>query len=326
MSGSDNVAIQFVHYSVTNGTDIIAGQIMTPPYILQIPASVLINGSHTVSVYAQDAAGNIGNAKPVIFQTFNLPPEVKNPNLVLNPSFESGASGQPDFWSKGGWGTNTATFAYPVAGIDGLSAAEVSMTARTDGDAKWYFNDVSVASGATYTFSDQYKSTTASTLTARYTNVDGTISYADIVSNLPASANWITTSQVINIPANASKITIFHLINSVGKLDIDDAQLRLSSPGASTGPLDPNAFPTGLVSLTFDDGWGSQYDSALPILNAARLKGSFYIITNEMKNAINSNRIGNPSFELSESGSLIPSGWTASKTLENDAVFTYPVV
>lgn len=165
------------------------------------------------------------------------------------------------------------------------------MSARTDGDAKWYFADVAVVSGMTYTFSDQYKSTAASTLTARYTNADGAFSYVDIVSNLPASDTWITASQTITVPANAVKLTIFHLINSVGTLTIDNAALRLSSTGSSGGPLDANAFPTGFVSLTFDDGWGSQYDSAFPMLNAAGIKGSFYIITNEMKNAVNANRV-----------------------------------
>lgn len=253
-----------------------------------------------------------------------MPPTPPNPNLILNPSIETGAGGVPDHWAKGGWGTNTATFSYPVAGVDGVNAAEVSMNTRIDGDAKWYFDDVAVASGQTYTFSDQYKSTTTSTLTVRYTNADGTFAYLDIVSDLPVSSGWITASQTITVPANAVKATVFHLINRTGSLSIDNAEFRLSSSESSSGPLDPDAFPTGLVSLTFDDGWGSQYDSALPMLNSAGIKGSFYIITDEMKNAVNANRIGNPSFEVADSAT-VPSGWTGSVTGINDATFSYPV-
>jgi len=103
------------------------------------------------------------------------------------------------------------------------------MTARTDGDAKWYFSDVEVTPGASYTFSNKYISTTLSTLTARYTDTGGNFTYVDLVSNLPASSTWITASQTFTIPTNMTKLTIFHLINSVGTLSIDDAELRIGS-------------------------------------------------------------------------------------------------
>ena len=38
----------------------------------------------------------------------------------------------------------------------------------------------------------------------------------------------------------------------------------------------PDPCPQGIVSLTFDDAWESQYDNALPILEAAGLKATFY--------------------------------------------------
>lgn len=243
-----------VHYSVTNGTDVIIGQLSISPYTVTIPADALKNGSHIITVYAEDAAGNIGNATPVSYSTFYTPPAPLSPNLIPNASLETG-TGSPDNWTRGVWGTNTATFAYPVAGTDGVRAALVSMSAWTNGDAKWYFSDVAVTPGQTYTFADKYKSTTASTLTAQYTDLSGAVSFVDIISNLPPSADWITASQTITVPANATKVTIFHLINSVGTLSIDAAELRLSASVVSSGPLDANAFPTGLVSLTFDDGW-----------------------------------------------------------------------
>lgn len=335
ISATDNVGVTTVHYSITNGTDVIVGQLTTAPYTATIPVDALKSGSHTITVYAQDAAGNIGNATPVIYNTTYSAPTTSDQNLIVNPSLETGTGGIPDHWFQGGWGTNTATFKYPVPGSDGGNAAEVSISKWTDGDAKWFFADVPVSAGSVYTYSDKYKSTIPSTLTAQYTNSDGTVSFADIVSNLPPSTDWITATQTFTVPSNAVKVTVFHLIGNVGTLDIDNADLRLSSSGStgsgttssgttSSGGLDVNAFPTGLVSLTFDDGWGSQYDSAFPILNAAGIKGSFYIITDELKNAINENRIGNPSFETADSPSA-PSGWTGSATGQNDALFTYPV-
>lgn len=39
----------------------------------------------------------------------------------------------------------------------------------------------------------------------------------------------------------------------------------------------------GMVSLTFDDGWDSQYYNALPVLDAAGMKGTFYITSRQLK-------------------------------------------
>ncbi|HWC57951.1 MAG TPA: polysaccharide deacetylase family protein [Candidatus Paceibacterota bacterium] len=40
--------------------------------------------------------------------------------------------------------------------------------------------------------------------------------------------------------------------------------------------------PVIVVSLTFDDGYESQYASALPLLDSFKMKGTFYIITSNM--------------------------------------------
>jgi len=42
----------------------------------------------------------------------------------------------------------------------------------------------------------------------------------------------------------------------------------------------------GIVSLTFDDGWLSQYDYARPILDRYDIKGTFYIITENIKSTL----------------------------------------
>ena len=90
ISATDNIGVASVHYSVTNGTDVIVGELNTAPFTIVIPADALKNGSHTITAYATDAEGNIGNAVPVIYNTYYTPPEPLNPNLILNPSLESG--------------------------------------------------------------------------------------------------------------------------------------------------------------------------------------------------------------------------------------------
>lgn len=55
------------------------------------------------------------------------------------------------------------------------------------------------------------------------------------------------------------------------------------SPKAGTsGPLPFSITNRGLVSINFDDGYQSMYDNALPILDAAGLKSTQYIITQQV--------------------------------------------
>lgn len=47
----------------------------------------------------------------------------------------------------------------------------------------------------------------------------------------------------------------------------------------SAPPTDPNKFSEGMVTLSFDDSWISQYTTVLPMLQAATIKGTFYLTT-----------------------------------------------
>ncbi len=202
----------------------------------------------------------------------STPPPAVPGNIVPNPSFENiDSNGNPVSWSKGKWGTNTAEFIYPVPGNGSNRAAEVKLSNRVSGDAKWYFAEVPVTSGSMYTFSDDYKSDTGSFITAQFTLNNGTKIYQDVVA-LPASLNWTKTTHAIEVPINAISLTIFHLIKSNGFLAIDNVSLVKKQSQVST-------FQNGIVTLSFDDGWKSIYQNAIPILNNAGIKSSQYIIT-----------------------------------------------
>ncbi|MBP6913949.1 polysaccharide deacetylase family protein, partial [Candidatus Parcubacteria bacterium] len=194
-------------------------------------------------------------------------------NLIQNPSFEeSDASSNPVGWFTGGWGTNTPVFTYPVAGYNSAKAAKVQITSYTDGDAKWYFNDVSVLANQEYKISLNYQSNTTGYLTVRYTLSDATVQYADI-GTLTPSAGWASVEKTFTTPANTVSVTVFSLINSVGYLTVDNFYLSKTT-------ITP--ISQGQVSLNFDDGWLSVYNNALPILNAAGYKSTQYIISNQI--------------------------------------------
>ncbi len=57
------------------------------------------------------------------------------------------------------------------------------------------------------------------------------------------------------------------------------AQTAWFTQGASLWGSYPSVPPRAQVSITFDDGWASQYDAALPVLNAYGVRATFYITT-----------------------------------------------
>lgn len=211
---------------------------------------------------------------PTILPT-PTPTVINNQNLILNASLETNTNPNiPDNWAQGNWGTNTANFSYPVAGQDGTKAARIDMTQYTNGDAKWYFQDVPVTAGTTYTISDFYQSDQQTFLVARYLNTTGTYGYVEL-GLLGISPSWTNASATFTIPANIQSMTVFHLISSVGFLVVDNVSL-IPMPTLPT-------FTKGMVSLDFDDGWLSTFQNGIPILDAAGYKSTQYIITGYMQ-------------------------------------------
>ncbi|HET8581462.1 MAG TPA: polysaccharide deacetylase family protein [Candidatus Paceibacterota bacterium] len=175
-------------------------------------------------------------------------------NLIGNASLETaGSNGMPAGWHQGGYGSNTRTFAYPASPAhDGSVAASVSITKYGSGDAKWYFDPVPVTGGATYQFSDWYVSTVPSEVDVQVTHTDGSITY--LVLGAPAaSATYAQFSASFTAPSDAASVTIFHVIDSVGTLTVDQYAL---TDAADDTPV--NDVPNGNLDAEEDGmpvGW-----------------------------------------------------------------------
>jgi glucose/arabinose dehydrogenase len=172
------------------------------------------------------------------------PPPPSSSNLIANGSFETaGTGGNPGNWTQGGWGANTPVFTYPSVGADGNKSAKVEITSYTSGDAKWYFADVPVTAGASYTFTDIYKSTAATELVIQYKIGTG-FSY-QFLSMLPVASGWTTATQNFTVPAGATAVSVFHLLRSVGTLETDEFSLV-----ANTAPPDGSVPTANITSPT----------------------------------------------------------------------------
>lgn len=199
-----------------------------------------VNGVYHIHYNVSDLAGNAATEVIRTVTVDGLPVLV---NLVQNPSLETAAAdpSMPFNWFKGGWGNNTRILTYPVAGVDGASAAKVEITSHTSGDAKWYFKEVSVTPGETYTFSDSYISTLPSYLATQFKMTNGTFTYLDI-ANVPAgpAGVWQTVQSSFVVPASVTHLTMFHVINQVGTLTVDNYSLTSQTPPPPTTNLIAN--------------------------------------------------------------------------------------
>lgn len=193
-------------------------------------------------------------------------------NLIPNGNLETGSGSTPTGWQNDFWGSLTAKFAYPVAGKGGGKAAKVTVTNWSSGDAKWHSAHIPADNHTIYRYTSDYKSNVITNITAEFLLSDGTYQYIWFANVPKTGTAWGTVTADITVPTNAVSFAILHSLASNGNLTIDNVSLTA---------LPQNPFPNGMVSFTFDDGLTSQYQNAVPILQAAGMKAGFYIITTE---------------------------------------------
>lgn len=165
-------------------------------------------------------------------------PPVEEENLIANSSFEDAVLTEPQHWNKNKWGDITANFSYNQTGRTGNRSASVTVTQQSSGDAKWYANPVAVQAGKSYLYRDFYKSTVDSRVVVAFIDAQGNYSYSEL-EGAAASGDWKQYQVTFAVPANAVKATIFHLVDRVGTLTIDDTLLQVALPTTPT-QLVPN--------------------------------------------------------------------------------------
>lgn len=197
-------------------------------------------------------------------------------NLIANAGLETAAtSTTPANWSPSFWGS-TPSFSYPVSGRSGRGATVVQ-SANSTGDARWQHASVSVTPGARYTYSGLYRSTASTSVIPAFTSASGALTYNGLATPASSSGRWTQYSTTFTVPAGIARMTVYHAISRAGSLTIDD--VSLTQVDAPPPPPTGGQFMEGMVSLTFDDAWESQYINALPILQSTGIKGTFYLTT-----------------------------------------------
>jgi len=173
------------------------------------------------------------------------------PNLVTNSSLETVSGATPQGWSSSVWGTTRATFTYPTTGgHTGSRYAKTQITTAGTGDAKWFPTAAAVTPGASYTFSNWYQSSVASEIDLQYTLSNGTQSYK-VIGTPAASTQWKQFQTTFTVPVNAVSVKVFHLIEKVGTLSVDDYSLtQIIATTSTTTPPTPTPVSAPTCSLS----------------------------------------------------------------------------
>jgi peptidoglycan/xylan/chitin deacetylase (PgdA/CDA1 family) len=201
---------------------------------------------------------------------------VTGTNVIANPTLETSTNTTtPDGWSFSQWGTNTATPTYlDNDGHNGVHSIKTEVTSFTSGAANW-FTDTPVTAGTTYMFSTWYKSNVDTTVEVELVN-GTTRTWNAVLGTAPASADWKQFTATYTVPAGTAAISVYQPLNKVGWVISDDY---------SIAQYTPTAFTQGMVSVTLDDGWANQYTNGHPILSGLGLPATYYIISDEVKDA-----------------------------------------
>jgi uncharacterized repeat protein (TIGR02543 family) len=268
-AATDNTGVSNVQFQIDGSN--VGSPVTSSPYEYSWNSASVTNGTHSVTAVVTNDTGETTTSVPVSIEVSNTNPAGGNliPNPLMNAASAT-APNTPQDWTVDSWGTNTFTTSYLNSGSAGDShSAEINMTKYTSGDAKWVFTPQNVAQDTQYQFIDYYKSNVQTLVNAVFTMSDGSTEYEIIGLPYTASA-WTEFSTKFSVPEGAQTVTIYHLIEAVGTLTIDNASLNSYVPTGFSSPL---------VTLTFDDGYETEYTNALPILEQYGFNSTQFDIT-----------------------------------------------
>lgn len=207
----------------------------------------------------------------------------------LNPGFETGTGNDATGWTTSSIGTITAAFTPFANGTNAHNgagrSAVVTVTAGGGAgtEAKWLSPAIAVTPGQFINVSDFYKSDVPTSVFI-YPGPGSTFTQPQWVGDAAASPSAFTQfhGSTYQVPAGVVSIEIGHTISAVGSLTTDDySAMLIPAPNLTEGH----------VTLSFDDGWKSQFVN----LNAlGTLKATFYIITGPLGSNIEAPGTGVP--------------------------------
>lgn len=195
---------------------------------------------------------------------------------VPNPSFEDADPldpASPAHWSMASWGDLKSTLTWVEGGRTGKRCVRAEVTAAgKEGDAKWWSDPITPDAGtAPYLIGTWYRSNVKTHLYVMFSDGAQQNEFLE-VAVAPSAAAWTRLSGAVIVPPWVKQLRVLQLIDQVGFLEVDDVN---ADRGVKTGKRP-------LVSITFDDGWVSAYNTLIPKMAKYGYKGTHFIISGYM--------------------------------------------
>jgi peptidoglycan/xylan/chitin deacetylase (PgdA/CDA1 family) len=249
--------VQLVFHHVCDGCDPYSVRPSTLASFLDWLAARAASGTTVKTV--REVIG--GSTQPGVSGPPPAPPESLT-NLLKNPSLEDDSNGDsvPNCWQRGGYGTNTYTWAKITDAHTGNAAQQAQITNYTSGDRKLISSQdlgscaPSARAGHAYHVAGWYKSNAQLRLVA-YSRISagGWLFWSQSPVLAPAS-NWTraawTTPQ---LPSGATAVSVGFSLRSTGSMTVDDFVLADSDqtpPSVSIDAPADGSLVRGIVPIS----------------------------------------------------------------------------
>ena len=195
-------------------------------------------------------------------------PAAAGPNVIPNPGFAGTQPNQPAFWSPYSSGTSTVESG---RGEDGRGSFLWTRIGNyQNGEAKWQYQPIAVTPDRYFRFGAAYKADREVDVVAEFELAGGGRTFKNL-ETVPPAGEWTTISEAFQVPDGAATAMVTLVAHGNGTTAVRDYSLTdITRPG-------PLRWNQPLVSITFDDGWQSVYDRALPLLDKHGFKSTQYV-------------------------------------------------
>jgi peptidoglycan/xylan/chitin deacetylase (PgdA/CDA1 family) len=229
-------------------------------------------GKSDAIVCGQEEGNHLTDPSPILSAKYQkrVASQPVSTNLVTNPAMiqVDSESGDPVGYSHN-LDISTGKFQYLRDATDKqLFLRVINEQALNKDVALWQIDPVPIQKDRTYAYSFSYRSDVPVQVSIEYTK-DGRSTYKDVMT-VKANSKWQDFTAHFDNTDNASTFRVLLAGQAQGYVDTRNFNIH-QIPDAKLS--------SGVVSVTFDDGWQSVKDKALPLLNRYHIRTTQYVIS-----------------------------------------------